>query len=89
MHSKKGRAYTWRVSDWAYRPAARTLALRFDDDMEALTWKVWVEQSKANNARVRRGLDVPELEDVCASFRHLSTAAPASPPAAGVGGGGK
>ena len=88
MPSKKGRAYTWRCKDWAYRTARRTFALRFGDDMEALTWKVWAEQSKTNNARVRQGLDVPDLQDVCSSFGRLSAAgaggAPASPPSSGA-----
>ena len=54
----------------------RIFAIRFDDDMEALSWKTQVEQSKNNNCRVRRGLDVPDLsaiDDVCSIFESLST----------------
>jgi hypothetical protein len=46
----------------------RTFAIRFDDDMEALKWKTLVEQSKLNNVRVRRGLDIPNsvaVDDFC------------------------
>mmetsp|Transcript_30245 Transcript_30245/g.55852 ORF Transcript_30245/g.55852 Transcript_30245/m.55852 type:complete len:326 (-) Transcript_30245:94-1071(-) len=77
MPSKKGKAYTWRCKDWAYRTATRTFAIRFDDDMEALKWKTQFEQSKINNCRVRRGLDVPDIstmDDVCSTFQNLSTA---------------
>jgi hypothetical protein len=48
----------------------RTFAIRFSDEMEAVKWKSLVEQSKVNNCRVRKGLDVPdnvtvdELSDV-------------------------
>jgi len=64
MASKKGKSYTWKCKDWAYRTMKRTFAIRFDDEMEAIKWKSLVEQSKVNNCRVRRGLDVPESKEV-------------------------
>ena len=64
MPSKKGKAYTWRCKDWAYRTATRTFAIRFDDDMEALKWKTELEQSKINNRRMCRGLDIPNISAV-------------------------
>ena len=77
MPSKKGKAYTWRCKDWAYVTWTRTFAIRFDDEMEALNWKNFMEQSKVNNYRVRRGLDVPNVlaavDDVCSNFHNLST----------------
>jgi len=79
MPAKKGKAYTWiSKKDWAYGiTASRTFAIRFDDDMEALKWKTQLEQSKANNCRVRKGLDVPDVsaavDDVCSTFGNLST----------------
>lgn len=76
MPSKKGKAYTWRCKDWAYFNTVRTFALRFDDDMDALKWKAQVEQSKINNCRVRRGLDIPDLsavDDICSTFKNMST----------------
>lgn len=78
MPSKKGKAYTWRVKDWAYRTATRTFAIRFDDDMDALSWKTQLEESKRNNRRVRKGEDVPDLDDVCSTFQNMSTAAASS-----------
>lgn len=84
MPSKKGKAYTWRCKDWAYRTTHRTFALRFDDDMDALRWKEEVERSKVNNRRVRRGLDVPDVsgkaldDDVCDAFGRLSAAGPSA-----------
>mmetsp|Transcript_17183 Transcript_17183/g.29584 ORF Transcript_17183/g.29584 Transcript_17183/m.29584 type:complete len:326 (+) Transcript_17183:51-1028(+) len=76
MPSKKGKAYTWRCKDWAYMTAVRTFAIRFEDDMDALSWKSQLEQSKTNNQRVRRGLDIPDVsavDDVCSSLQNLST----------------
>jgi len=83
MPSKKGKAYTWIAKDWAYdRNATRTFAIRFDDDMEAMSWRAQVERSKINNCRVRRGIDVPDIilgndnakvvDDVCSDFEKLS-----------------
>ena len=84
MPAKKGKAYTWITNDWAYSiNATPTFAIRFDDDMAAMKWKENVEQSKMNNQRIRRGLDVPEtgvvsvnnaeVEDVCSNLEKLST----------------
>lgn len=64
MASKKGKSYTWKCKDWAYRTMRRTFAIRFGDEFEAIKWKSLVEQSKMNNCRVRRGLDVPDTKDV-------------------------
>lgn len=68
MDSKKGKSYTWHCVDWAYFTAydgiRRTLAIRFDDEMEAVRWKSLTEESKVNNCRVRAGLDVPSNEAV-------------------------
>lgn len=78
MASKKGKAYTWRCKDFAIRFTTRTFAIRFDDDMDALKWKTQAEQSKTNNRRVRRGLDIPDLsvvDSVCSNFQNMSTAA--------------
>ena len=73
MPSKKGKAYTWRTKDWAYRTARRTFALRFEKDIDALQWKTQVEETKANNSNVRKGVGVPDLEDVCSTFGKQST----------------
>lgn len=75
--SKRGKSYTWRTKDWAYLQTTRTFAIRFDCDLDALQWKTQLEQSKINNCRVRRGLDVPDVEaavdDVCSTFGKLRT----------------
>lgn len=84
---KQGKAYTWRCKDWAYRTATRTFAIRFNDDMDAMEWKEQLEQSKRNNCRVRRGLDVPDLshsgknvDDFCSAFQEkMSTTATSHP----------
>lgn len=80
MPSKKGKgkAYTWRVKDWAYSTAIRTFALRFDDEMNAIQFRSQVGESMRINCRVRRGLDIPDLtkavDDVCSALSGLSTA---------------
>ena len=42
----------------------RTFAIRFSDEYEATKWKSLAEQSKVNNSRIRRGIDVPESKEV-------------------------
>ncbi|KAL7536893.1 hypothetical protein ACHAWF_005592 [Thalassiosira exigua] len=59
--------------DWAYHTATRTFVIRFDEDMEALQWKVLLERNERNNCRVRRGLYVPDgstMDDMCSSFKN-------------------
>lgn len=83
MPSKKGKSYTWIAKDWAFNTSRRTFAIRFDDDLQALEWKTRVEQSKVNNQRVRRGLDIPDLsalDDVCATFLSTRLSPKASAP---------
>lgn len=64
ISSKKGKSYTWKCKDWAYRTMPRTFAIRFSDEYEATKWKSLAEQSKVNNSRIRRGFDVPESKEV-------------------------
>eukprot|EP00956_Cyclotella_meneghiniana_P010753 scaffold15062_cov60-Cyclotella_meneghiniana.AAC.1 len=64
ISSKKGKSYTWKCKDWAYRTMPRTFAIRFSDEYEATKWKSLAEQSKVNNSRIRRGIDVPESKEV-------------------------
>ena len=81
MPSKRGKAYTWVCKDWAFRTMTRTFAIRFDDEMDALKWKNMFEQSKMNNCRVRRGLDIPDVsdvDDVCSIFQKSTLASPSS-----------
>jgi hypothetical protein len=61
--------YTWICKDWAYSTMTRTFSIHFADKMEAIKWETLVELSKANNCRIRQGLDVPddptdELSDI-------------------------
>ena len=64
MASKKGKSFTWKCKDWAYRTMKRTFAIRFEDELEAVKWKNLVENSKTNNKNIRRGIDVPECKEV-------------------------
>ena len=84
MNSNKGKAYTWISNkDWAYTTTKKTFAIRFDDSMQALEWKQMFEQSKVNNCNVRRGVGVPDaaaVDDVCSTFKDLSTATVSSSP---------
>lgn len=64
ISSKSGKSYTWKCKDWAYQTMQRTFAIRFCDEYEATKWKSLAEQSKVNNSRIRRGIDVPESKEV-------------------------
>lgn len=63
--AKKGKAFTWRARDWAHKTSLRTFSIRFVEELDALDWKQQAEQSKANNCNIRKGIDVPEFDDIC------------------------
>ena len=81
MPSKKGKSYMWIAKkDFAYDTTKkRTFAICFNGgngDMDAMQWKSQVEDSKNNNLRVRRGINIPDLsdvDDVCSTFMNLSS----------------
>ena len=70
--AKKGKAFTWRARDWAHKTALRTFSIRFVEELDALDWKQQAEQSKANNCNIRKGIDVPEFDDICSILNSAS-----------------